>query len=255
MLTRRGLILGGCCSIVMLESGCLLFLLRLGVRGSALRGASRAARYSRAATLATVGRGIGVTSHSLRAINSANRLARLNSRVLRQEDDEDVAVINGDDEIIECRAEFGELITSSVRDGSYLQHRNHLLGEYCGNSVHIDEKTIEHRAPPKRRGSPERKVGWDVVESDLVHHYDEDRNLVGSSSVKQRSSERWDLEAEGLSADMRTVLDASRLGDPEMAEKARELSRQVEACFRHSINCDGQSLRIARYLQQLEASR
>jgi hypothetical protein len=263
MLNRRDFIFGGALITTQLTGCGLGFLLRLAFRGRMIRGASRAGRFGRAATVASYGRGVAVAAQAMRiaraanslnsAANSLNRI-QSNLSIIRSEDSREVANIVGDDNGVACNAAGDLPLTYSYRDGKYLYHRSIILDEGDSNGIYCGYSDVREDGINKHFDHQHRPVGYCKVSKDSVEHFDKDGNLIGTSTATSPASGELLVRSPEMETEIDSLIRDSRYNDPDVKDRVQELAKLINNCSKPTLPdyCDDSHISIARLLQELE---
>jgi hypothetical protein len=185
MIRRRELVAATVAGTGLL-TGCLplLGLMRLGVRGSAIRGGARAARAGPRGNLYALGRTGAAALHTVRLLRlaqAAGRLARIGD-IFGVENGEEAVTVDTDGQRVECSVE-GVVVCSTHLQGRFFEHVSALYGP-CGTSRAVAESEIHHW---DNKGI---FAGADVLEDRVIRHIGSKHEVLGYTQLRvtQRGS-------------------------------------------------------------------
>jgi len=183
-MNRRALLSLALTGTVCSTSGCLLFagLLRVGMRGSAIRGGARAARSTPSGHLKSLGRAGAATfqyARLARLIRTAERF-RVGD-IVAIETEEEVITISMEGQNIEFAID-GIVVSTTTTIGQFMQHYSVIVGP-CGSSRAVSDSVIDHW---DESGT---FVGSDIYHSDKIQHIDETRTVVGVTKLSTKKLE------------------------------------------------------------------
>ncbi len=180
MINRRKFILLSVASPLILN-GCLplIGLMRLGARGGLIARAARSARFTKRGNLSTFGRASSSALQLYRlsqVARAANSLQTIGD-IFEVDSEQSVIDVKSSEKLSECWVD-GVPITSTRRDGLYLEHYSNIFQSSVGVSKMTSENTTEHR------DNKNRFIGADVHSENVIHHYNSDRDLVGKTPYR-----------------------------------------------------------------------
>lgn len=235
-------------------TGCLPFfgLLRLGMRGAAIRGGARAARAGPRGSMSVLGRTGAVGLHAVRTLRvaqAAGQLARIGD-IFGVENNEQAICLDADERRVECSV--GDVVVCSTHlQGRFFEHVSVLYGP-CGTSRAMGESEIHHW------DNTGVFAGAEVLEKDVIRHIDSERRVVGYTRLNVRqqgasetvaiverdgflNAQMMELEkahrelfgAQG-SRDLRAIADAqTQCLARSASESCRDLQQRAEDALQH----------------------
>jgi hypothetical protein len=111
-----------------------------------------------------------------RIVRISNSIQKV-GEVFGTENDEKAIEVEVNSGLSECIVD-GVPVTTTRRDGLFLEHYSNALQESVGISKATDDTVIEHR------DNSNRFVGADIYEGAFVRHIDKDRNLAGITKLR-----------------------------------------------------------------------
>lgn len=250
-MSRRRLLLNGSALMTLtLLPGCI-GLLGIILRGGAVRAFASGARVGGAASMMSVGRGVGIAGRTASArgvslpqgSNPIRILSRDRVELARsRQDGSSTNLMRGDQQIFRSNAN-----ASNPRDIGRLDHVD-IHGNNVGNSRYEFDGRVDHYGTRAARG----RIGFDVVMRGgrLIKHFDPNENPVGETEVELNDGYS-DIIADQATEEYIAELNAQDDRCPELVEARRQYQQTLEACSRRSLAaCDRQSDDLARYLRE-----
>lgn len=255
LFSRRGFVQGASATALLSQSGCSLLagLLRLGVRGSLLRSGARAARVSRRGKLATFGRTGATTMHLVRLSRAANTLSRIQrvGQIYSSETEEEAVAIEANENITECKVDRVP-ISNTRADGRWLVHHSNMFQESIGTSLAPRENELVHR------DSRDKFVGADIMEHGVIRHFDEHRNLAGTTPmiISEESANTAILlpDTSYLESELNISANSLRTDHGASLNDAQSMRLAQDRCLERSndLSCEDLVTEVHSALERLE---
>lgn len=227
---RRGFLAGGAATFsLVLLPGCIPFF-ALILRGGALRAFSSGARLGGAASIATLGRGMGIAGRGATASRipvgkTPVRIVSADGRELATSSAQGSAttLIRGNQRIFRSNAN-----ASDQKDVGRLDHVD-FNGNNVGRSIFRNNEMVEHFG--KARGLRERRIGYDVVlrSARLIRHFDQNENEIGETEL-QHNGNYADVVADDETDRYLTSLQERDERCPEVVAQRSRYNYTAEQC-------------------------